>query len=55
MAESLHVTIDEWIFEAIEQIKKTTNRSRSETVNELLAKALLFYGPLLDRKTRENK
>jgi len=56
MAESLHVTVDEWIFDAIEQIKKNRKRSRSETVNELLAKALLLYGPIIDKKvdTKEN-
>ena len=44
MAIPLNVTIDEWVFEAIEMLKRKNKRSRSETVNELLTKGILLAG-----------
>lgn len=40
MVKTLTVTIDEWIWEAIERKKSKEKKTRSEVTNELLAKAL---------------
>ena len=49
MTTILTVSVNDWIFEAIEAKKKAENKGRSETVNELLCKALLRIDPAINK------
>jgi len=55
MAKMLTVTVDEWIWDAIEVKKNKEKKSRSRTANELLYKALLHYEPGIDLQSIQKK
>lgn len=46
MSIPMNVTIDNWVFEAIEVKKRRENKSRSEAANELLSKAIMTFEPI---------